>query len=106
MSERDKRQTEHNEYLWEGTGEPDTEIQRLEQALKEFRATSLVPPAFPVIDYAPRRSSWWLATTSKTWAPRLAAATLTLAAFTIALVLSLRESTPPDSHTGWSGRAQ
>jgi FecR protein len=102
MSERYKRQTEHNEYLWEGRGEPDTEIQRLEKALEEFRATSLVPPAFPMIDYAPRRSSWWLAISSNSWVSRFAAATLTLAAFTIALVLSLRESTPPGSNSGWS----
>jgi hypothetical protein len=102
MSERYKKQTGHDEYLWEGSGEPDAEIQRLEQALEEFRATSLVPPGFPVIDYAPRRSSWWLAITSNTWVPRLAAAILTLAAFTLALVLSLRESTSPRSNNGWS----
>lgn len=102
MSERYKNQTEQNEYLWEGNGEPDTEIQRLEQALEEFRATSLVPPAFPIIDYAPRRFSWWLTITSNTWVPRLAAASLTLAALTIALVLSLRESTSPRSDSGWS----
>ena len=102
MSERYKKQAEYNEYLWEGTGEPDTEIQRLEQALEEFRATSLVPPAFPMIDCGPRRSSWWLAITSNTWVPRFAAAILILAAFTIALVFSLRETTPPRSNSGWS----
>jgi FecR protein len=102
MSERHKKQTEHNEYLWKGSGEPDTEIQRLEQTLEEFRATSLVPPAFPMIDYAPRRSSWWLASTSNTWVPRFAAAILILAAFTIALVFLSQESTPPRSNNGWS----
>src|SRR3984893_19202743 len=102
MSERNKKQAEYNEYLWEGTGEPDTEIQRLEQALEEFRATSLVPPAFPMIDCGPRRASWWLAITSNTWVPRFAAAILILAAFTIALVFSLREATPPRSNSGWS----
>src|ERR1700730_141401 len=102
MSERNKKQAEYNEYLWEGTGEPDTEIQRLEQALEEFRATSLVPPAFPMIDCGPRRASWWLAITSNTWVPRFAAAILILAAFTIALVFSLRETTPPRSNSGWS----
>jgi FecR protein len=102
MSERYKKQTEHNEYLWEGSGEPDTEIQRLEKALVEFRSTSLVPPAFPLVEYAPRRRSWWLAITSNIWVPRVAAATLTLAAFPTALVLSLRESTPPGSNSGWS----
>jgi len=102
MSERYKKQTDHNEYLWKGTGEPDAEIQRLEQALEEFRATNLVPPVFPMIDYAARRSSWWLAVTSNAWVPRFTAATLILAAFTIALLFSLRELTLPDSNTGWS----
>lgn len=101
MSEQYKQQAGHDEYLWQGSGKPDAEIQRLEQALEEFRATSLVPPAFPVIDYAPGRSAWWLAITSDIWVPRFAAAILTLAAFTIALVLSLSESPSPGSN-GWS----
>ena len=101
MSEQHKQQAGHDEYLWQGSGKPDAEIQRLEQALEEFRATSLVPPAFPVIDYAPGRSAWWLAITSNIWVPRFAAAILTLAAFTIALVLSLSESPSPGGN-GWS----
>jgi hypothetical protein len=102
MSERYKKYTRHNEYLWEGSGQPDPEIQRLEQALEQFRATSLVPPTFPVINYAPRRSAWWLAITSYAWVPRFAAAILTSIAVTIALLLSLRESTSPRSNNGWS----
>jgi FecR-like protein len=102
MSERVKRATEHNQYLWDGSGQPDTEIQRLERALEEFRAPSLVPLAFPMIGYAPRGSSWWLKISSNTWIPRFAATTLTLAALTIALVLSLRESTLPGSNNGWN----
>jgi hypothetical protein len=102
MSERLKKATEHNQYLWDGSGQPDTEIQRLERALEKFRAPSLAPLAFPMIDYAPRGSSWWLKISSNNWIPRFAATTLTLAALTIALVLSLRESTPPGSNQGWS----
>jgi len=102
MSEQYKKQAEYNEYLWDGSGEPDAEIQCLEQALEEFRATSLVPPAFPRVDFGPRLSYWWLAIASNTWVPRFAAAILVLAAFTSALVFSLRESTPPRSNNGWS----
>jgi hypothetical protein len=102
MSERLKKTTEHNQYLWDGSGQPDTEIQRLERALEKFRAPSFAPLELPMIDYAPRRSSWWLKISSHNWIPRFAATTLTLAALTIALLLSLRESTPPGSNQGWS----
>jgi hypothetical protein len=101
MSESYKK-TEQNEYLWDLNGEPDAEIQRLEQALEEFRATSLVPPAFSAINSAHQRSSWWLAITSNAWAPRFAAATLILAAITIALLLSPRESRSSHDDNSWS----
>jgi hypothetical protein len=101
MSEGYKKQAEYNEYLWEGSGEPDAEIRRLEKALEEFRATSLLPPPFPVMDCGPRRS-WWLAVTSNIWVPRFAAAALILAEVSVALIFSLRESTPPGRNDGWS----
>jgi len=102
MRQRYKEQTGHDEYLWQGSGEPDAEIQRLEQVLEQFRATSLAPPAFPIVDYAPRRSSWWRTITSNTWVPRFSAATLILAAFIVALFVSLREPTSPRGNNGWS----
>ena len=102
MSEQYKKQTEDNDYLWDRTGEPDPEIQRLEQVLEEFRSTSLVPPVFPRLDPAPPRSSWWLAISSNVWAPRFAAATLTLAAITIAFLLSSRAPAPSRDNNGWS----
>jgi hypothetical protein len=101
MSQQYKKPTEDNDYLWDRTGEPDPEIQGLEQVLKEFRATSLVPPTFPRLDPAPPRSSWWLAISSNVWAPRFAAA-VTLAAATIAFLLSSRTPTPSRDNNGWS----
>jgi hypothetical protein len=102
MNERDKKQTEDSDYLWDRTGEPDPEIQGLEQVLEEFRATSLVPPPFPPIAPAPQRSSWWRAISSNVWAPRFAAATLILAAVTLALLLSSRAPAPSRDNNGWS----
>jgi hypothetical protein len=102
MNERDKKQSEDNDYLWDRTGEPDLEIQGLEQVLEEFRATSVVPPLFPRLDPATPRSSWWQAISSNVWAPRFAAATLTLAAITIAFLLSSRAPAPSRDSNGWN----
>jgi hypothetical protein len=102
MNERDKKQTEDSDYLWDRTGEPDPEIQGLEHVLEEFRATSVIPPAFPRLGPAPQRSSWWRALSSNVWAPRFAAATLTLAAITLAYLLSSRAPAPSHDNNGWS----
>jgi hypothetical protein len=102
MSEQYKKQTEHNDYLWDRTGEPDPEIQGLERALEEFSAISLVPPVFPRIGPAPPRSLWWRAISSNVWAPRFAASTLILAAITLAFLLSSRAPAPSPQNNGWS----
>lgn len=102
MNEQEKKQTEESGYLWDGTGEPDLEIQGLEQALEEFRATNLVPPVFPRLNAAPSRSSWWQAISSNVWVPRFAAATLTLAAITFVLFLSSRAPSLSRGNSGWS----
>jgi hypothetical protein len=101
MNKRFKKQTEHNEYLWDRTGKPDLEIQGLEHVLGAFRATNLVPPAFPRTDAVPRRSSLRQAIASNVWTARFAAATLTVAAITIALVLASRESMRSRDNHGW-----
>jgi hypothetical protein len=102
MNEPFKKQTGHNDYLWDRSGEPDAEVLRLEQVLEQFRAANIVPPAFPLIDRAPQRSSWWSTISANPWAPRFAATTLTLAAITFALLLSLRQPAPPRASNSWS----
>jgi hypothetical protein len=102
MSEQRKTRTEDDGYLWNRTGTPDAEIQRLEQVLAEFRTTNLATPVFPRVDPAPEQSSWWRRITSNVWTPRFAAVTLTFAAVTIALFLSSRESTRSHQITGWN----
>jgi len=102
MNERYKKQAEYNEYLWDGSGKPDSEIRALEQVLEQFRATNLTPPAFPRLDLAPQHSSWWQGISSNGRTLRFTAATLTLAAITIGLLLSLRESPSLPNKSGWS----
>ncbi|HXL22898.1 MAG TPA: hypothetical protein VOA78_10555 [Candidatus Dormibacteraeota bacterium] len=102
MNESHKKYSGQNDYLWDRSGEPDAEILGLERVLEEFRATNLVPPAFPRIDSAPQRSSWWSAIAANAWAPRFAAATLIVAGVTLALLLSTRNSPPLGTDNSWS----
>lgn len=46
-----------NDYLWDGTGEPDPEIQHLENLLSEFRG-SRPAPEMPEPVARPRRAPW------------------------------------------------
>jgi hypothetical protein len=102
MNEQRKKRLEDNEYLWNRTGVPDAEIQRLEQVLAEFRATDLAAPFLAGVDSAPQHSSWWQSIASHIWTPRFAAATLTFASITIALLLSSRDAIPSRDTSGWN----
>jgi hypothetical protein len=65
-----------DEYLWDGSGTPDPEVERLEQLLGRLRSTPPIPEIPPqkvVQDFSPavsRRASW----TFRALAPALAAA--------------------------------
>ena len=102
MNEQRNTYAEDDEYLWNRTGTPDAEIQRLERVLEEFRAAALAAPAFPRLDRAPQHSSSWRVIASNVWTSRFAAATLTFASITLALLLSFREPTPARGTNGWS----
>jgi hypothetical protein len=71
-----------NDYLWDATGEPDPEIQRLEQALARFRHTGPTrpTPAFPALETLAQPLSWWQQLGLSFQATRLAAATVLIAA--------------------------
>src|SRR6185369_2011014 len=47
-----------DDYLWDGSGETDPEIERLEGLLGRFRSEQPAPelPAAPVVPFRPRRS--------------------------------------------------
>ena len=100
MNKQRQANTEQDDYLWDRSGKPDPEIQRLERVLEELRPASLVPPAFPNIETAAPNSSWWAAVTSIVWVPRFAAAAICGIALVSALLLSRRDSSSPTS-SGW-----
>jgi hypothetical protein len=76
-----------NDYLWDGTGEPDPDVQQLENLLSEFRGTRPAPE-MPVTAARPRRVLW----------PGIAAAAALLAIglTTVVWVSVLRQGTPED----------
>ena len=82
-------------YLWDGSGAPDPEIQRLESALKQFRhnADSHPAPTWPMDVNLPRASAWraWLTL------PRLVPILSTASLAVIAAVIFFRPPnvTPP-----------
>jgi hypothetical protein len=95
--EKEKMMNEN--YLWDASGAPDPEIQRLEVLLADFRQTdrALVLPA--EIPAAPHRFRGLLLRTP--WFPRLAVAAAILLALGISLFFSLRPKLAPDSSSAW-----
>jgi hypothetical protein len=86
----------NDDYLWDGSGEPDPEIQKLESTLARFRHEDQAPE-FPEIAATPRPQFWQRFFPSN-WSFALAAATaaiLFMAAFGI-----LRWSQKPNSTSG------
>lgn len=86
-----------DDYLWDGSGEPDPEIQKLESALSGLRHNRPAP-AFPAIARPEReaRRPWFL---MSLW-PRLAAAAAVLVIAAVAFMLS-RSKPVPVPRTGW-----
>src|SRR5882757_10712675 len=74
-----------NDYLWDGSGVPDPELQGIEKSLAQFRHRGEMPD-FPGTDFLPSKPSRFAFFTSG-WAPRFAAATLLLLALTVSGLL-------------------
>jgi FecR protein len=88
-------QAVNDDYLWDGTGGPDPEVQRLEMLLGRFRQRQ-AKMEFPAPAYMPRRRMRWTL-----WVPSLAATAILI---TIAVVwLPHRRPAPAGISTqGWS----
>jgi hypothetical protein len=87
-----------NDYLWNGSGEPDAELRRIEKSLAQFRHSGTTPD-FSAEDV--QRTSQFPAFLTSGWILRLAAATLLLTAL-IASGLLLRLSPLfPSNAPGW-----
>jgi FecR protein len=87
----------NDDYLWDGTGEPDPEVKRMETLLGRFRhrggAMEFPATAHPA---AQRKVPW------RIWAPRLAAAAA-MVAIAAVVWFSWRRSNPPETAPlGWS----
>jgi hypothetical protein len=93
-------QAMNEDYLWDGSGRPDPEIQRLERALARFRHNLSAPP-FPQIELPARPHSWWSGISAKVWTPRFAAALLVAFAIGSGLWLARSPRTPAIARDGW-----
>lgn len=92
-----------SDYLWDGSGTPDPEVQRLESLLSEFRHEErplVLPAQLPTREAAPS----FLRFLQKGWAlPRLAAAAVILLAFGVSIFFALRPALAPrDVGPGWN----
>jgi hypothetical protein len=100
MKQKHAGRATNTDYLWDGSGQPDPEIQRLERTLGRFRHSGSAP-LFPTIEPPALRQGWWRAIARSVWAPRFAAATLVVSAIGCGLWLSRSSRTPPDARYGW-----
>jgi hypothetical protein len=76
-----------NDYLWDGSGEPDPELQRIERSLARFRYTGETPE-FPAADFLQSQAKpSHFAFFTVGWTPRFASATLLIVALTASVLL-------------------
>ena len=95
----EKENLMNDDYLWDGSGTPDPEVQRLESLLADFRHVER-PLVLPVqSNTAPAKPQGLLL--HMPFLPRLAAAAILLLAFAGGIFFFLRPTTPPDLGPGW-----
>lgn len=85
------------DYLWDGSGEPDPEIRKLETLLVKFRHDR---PA-PILPQSALRRRWGLFPLRMPLFPALAATAAALAVIALATVLIYSRRTSPATVAGW-----
>src|SRR5882757_10428791 len=93
----DRPSTKSDDYLWDGSGEPDPQIQRLEAVLGKFRHDSPTP-AFPEIVPGQR---WTFFLGRMRLFPALATAAVAVAAVVAVTFLVFRMKPAPTTGAGW-----
>jgi hypothetical protein len=88
-----------DDYLWDGSGEPDPEIQKLENTLAKFRHEVQVPE-FPQIA-ATQRPRFWQRLTPSQWSFGLATATAVILFMAAFGILRWSQKPNPSSGPGW-----
>src|SRR6201987_329004 len=95
-----------NDYLWDGSGTPDPEIQRLESLLSEFRHSGqplTLPTELPAAAGKPVETGKLCGLLLQMpWVPRLAAAAVVLLAFGLSVFFSLRPGPVPERGPAWN----
>lgn len=95
-----------NDYLWDGSGTPDPEIQRLESLLSEFRHSGqplTLPAELPAAAGKPVATGKLRGLLLQMpWVPRLAAAAVVLLAFALSVFFSLRPAHLPETGPAWN----
>ena len=89
--------TKSGDYLWDRSGEPDPEIQKLESLLGKFRH-DLPTPVFPAI--VPERGWAFLSSRLRLF-PALAAVAVAVAAVVAVIFLVYRTKPTPTTVAGW-----
>jgi hypothetical protein len=98
-NEYEERAAQDN-YLWDGSGPPDPEVQQLERALGRFRHNHTTP-AFLQVELPPRQRTWWSEIVASAWTPRLAAALLMVFAIGSGLWLVRSPRISTMARDGW-----
>jgi hypothetical protein len=98
-NEEPKEKIMNDDYLWDRSGAPDPEVQRLESLLSEFRHEErplIVSAEIPSVRHKVR--SLWV---QMPWLPRLAVAAIVLLALSAGALIILRRPNPPISGPAW-----
>jgi len=94
MSEKEMK----DDYLWDGSGEPDPEVQKLENLLGRYRHNQPAPAFDQIADVQPVRSRWGFLSFRLSFQLGAVAAVLLV---TVGLFLYLRPRLGPASGSSW-----